>query len=246
MTAAIGYRRRRFTLARDTTKMESMTPQGIATPLGPGETAPAFVLPAGDLEGSISLDEYRGRTVLLSLMRGLQCPFCRRNIALIGRLAPRLREAGVEPLVIVGTTADRARFYLSHRPAAVRVAADAELETHRRYGIPCYPMSPHLLDQYRTTRVDPFSELPAPLPLLAADGTEVHDVFDRLDGFVPTDVDQRDRTRQFREAMQVCGQYMIDGTGVVRWARVEGDEGGLSKAGVLASEAELLRAARSL
>ena len=96
------------------------------------------------------------------------------------------------------------------------------------------------------TRVDPFRELVEPLPLLAADGTEVHEVFDRLDGFVPNDVDQRDRTRQFREAMQVCGQYMVDHNGTVRWARVEGEAGGLGAAGILASEAELIRAATAL
>ena len=52
--------------------------------------------------------------------------------------------------------------------------------------------------------------------MIAPDGTEIHDVFDCLDGFVPTDVDQRDRARQFRNAMQLCAPFLIDREGVVR------------------------------
>ena len=223
-----------------------MSSPDVRPPLKPGEPAPPFTLPAADRDGTVSLADYRGQPLLLSLMRGLHCPFCRRNIAELGRIAPKLREAGVETLVVIGTTAARARFYLRHRPAAIPVAADADLETHRRYGIPCYPMTPELLDLYRTTRVDPFRELPEPLPLLAADGTEVHDVFDRLDGFVPNETDQRDRARQFRETMQLCGQYIVAGDGVVRWAHVEGQRGGLAAAGILPTEAELISAVRTL
>jgi hypothetical protein len=71
-------------------------------------------------------------------------------------------------------------------------------------------------------------------------------VFDRLDGFVPTDVDQRDRTRQFRTSMQLCGQYMLDSRGIVRWAHVEGTPGGLATAGIFPGETTLMRIARSL
>ena len=79
-----------------------------------------------------------------------------------------------------------------------------------------------LLDQLRTVRVDPFRELPEPIPFLAPGEKGIHDVFDRLDGFVPNETDQRDRTRQFRDSLQLCGQYMLDGTGTIRWAHVEG------------------------
>jgi peroxiredoxin len=216
------------------------------TPLKPGESAPEFTLPRADQEGTVSLDDFRGRPLLLTLMRGVQCPFCRRNVALLGRIAPALRQVGVETLAIVGTTAERARLYFRYRPASIALAADPELAIHRHYGIPCYPVTPELRDQYRATRVDPFHELPAPLPLLDHDGREVHDVFDRLDGFVPTEVDQRDRTRQFRESMQLCGLYMLDSRGIVRWAHVEGASGGLATAGMFPNEATLVSVARSL
>ena len=223
-----------------------MSSDELRPPLQPGESAPDFRLPAADREGMVSLADYHGRPLLLTLMRGLHCPFCRRNIVRLGGMAPMLRRLGVETLAIIGTTADRARLYLRYHPAQIALAADPALATHRQYGIPCYPMSPELLDQYRMIRVDPFHELPAPVPFLATNGTEIHDVFDRLDGFVPNEVDQRDRTRQFRESVQLCGQYMLDGKGIVRWAHVEGEPGGLARAGIFPSEATLLAAAREM
>jgi peroxiredoxin len=223
-----------------------MVADEVPTPLKPGESAPQFALPRADQEGTVCLDDYRGRPLLLTLMRGVQCPFCRRNVVLLGRIAPALRQVGVETLAIVGTTADRARLYFRYRPASIALAADPELAIHRSYGIPCYPVTPELRDQYRATRVDPFQELSAPVPLLGPDGTEAHDVFDRLDGFMPTEVDQRDRTRQFRDSMQLCGQYMIDSRGIVRWAHVEGASGGLATAGIFPNEATLVGIARGL
>lgn len=223
-----------------------MAADAIATPLNLGESAPDFALPRADQEGTVCLDDYRGRPVLLTLMRGVQCPFCRRNLVLLSRMAPMLRQVGVETLAVVGTTPERARLYFRYRPASIALGADPELAIHRRYGIPCYPVTPELRDQYRATRVDPFRELTAPVPLLGPDGTEAHDVFDRLDGFTPTEIDQRDRTRQFRESMQVCGQYMLDSRGLVRWAHVEGTSGGLAAAGVFPNEATLVSIARTL
>ena len=41
-------------------------------PVQPGEPAPAFMLPAANREGSVSLADYRGkRPLLLALFRGL-------------------------------------------------------------------------------------------------------------------------------------------------------------------------------
>jgi hypothetical protein len=160
-------------------------------------------------------------------------------------MAPKLRELGVETMAIVGTTAERARLYFRYRPAAILLAADQDLATHRRYGMPCFPMTPEIREQLETTLVDPFNELPEPVPLLDANGVECHDVFDSLDGFVPNETDQLDRTRQARESIQLCGQYLLDGDGIVRWAHVEGEHG-LETAGIFPDEATVLAAARNL
>lgn len=58
--------------------MMDLTPSA----LGPGDLAPDFELPAADVEGTVALAEYRRRgPVLLTMLRGLYCPFCRRHIS---------------------------------------------------------------------------------------------------------------------------------------------------------------------
>jgi len=44
----------------------------LRRPLGPGDSAPSFTLPAVNREGSVSLEDYRGKSALLvALFRGL-------------------------------------------------------------------------------------------------------------------------------------------------------------------------------
>jgi len=206
-----------------------------------------FTLPAGDSDGTVALEDLLRRgPVMLALMRGLQCPFCRRNLALLGSARTRLQAMGVETLAIVATTAERARLYCKHRLVSIPLAADPDMATHRAFGVPCYPITPALSDELRSVSIDPFGALPRPVPFIAPDGTEIHDIFDRLDGFVPTDVDQRDRTRQFREALQLCAQCLIDRNGIVRWAHVEGEPGGLAASGRFPTDDALVEVARVL
>jgi len=70
-----------------------------ARPLEPGDPAPSFTLPTVPDEGFVSLADYRGKSpVLLALMRGLYCAFCRRHIAQLGTTREKLRAIGVETL----------------------------------------------------------------------------------------------------------------------------------------------------
>jgi len=123
------------------------------SPLQPGESAPEFTLPAVDRDGTVALANFRGKhPLLLVLMRGLQCPFCRRNIVRLGTTRKKLRTIGVETPAVVTTTPERARFYFKYRPASVPLAADPDMATHRVYGVPCYPVTPELTQQLRTLR----------------------------------------------------------------------------------------------
>jgi peroxiredoxin len=50
-------------------------------PLRPGDPAPHFNLLAVNRDGRIDLSHYRGRSsVLVGLFRGLESPFCRRQL----------------------------------------------------------------------------------------------------------------------------------------------------------------------
>src|SRR5262245_42062473 len=116
-------------------------------PIAPGEAAPNFTLPAVGREGTVSLDDYRGKSpVLLAIFRGVYCPFCRRAIAQLGASTDKLEGLGVKTLAIVATTADNARLYFRFRPTRAPLAADPDLTTHRAYGLPQPPKTPELLE----------------------------------------------------------------------------------------------------
>jgi peroxiredoxin len=70
--------------------------------LGPGDRAPDFDLPAADGEGTVVLAEYLHRApVLLTRLRGLYCPFCRRHISLLRPACETLRDGGITLLGLV-------------------------------------------------------------------------------------------------------------------------------------------------
>jgi peroxiredoxin len=216
-----------------------MTVAAPRAPLQPGEPAPDFTLPAVDREGVVSLADYRGKSpVLLAIMRGLWCPFCRRHIAHLGVIRDKLQQIGVETLGIIATQRERARVYLGFHPAHVPLATDPHLEIHHAYGLQNFPVTPITFLKMLTTRVNPTGELPKPTSLLKAGGA-----LNRLDGFEPNDVDRADQKQQ---ATLINGQFMIDRDGVLRWANIEGAKEGLAGIGKMPSDDELLAAARTL
>ena len=87
-------------------------------PLGPGDLAPDFELPAADAEGTVALADYRRRgSVLLLMRRGLYCPFCRRGIGLLRPTCEARRTAGIPLLGVIVASPPRARQYFRHFPA---------------------------------------------------------------------------------------------------------------------------------
>jgi len=206
-------------------------------PVAPGEQAPNFALPAVAGPGIISLDDYRGRSPLfLSLMLGLWCPFCRRQLAQLGTFEGKLKSMGVESLAVVATAPENARLYFKFRPTRVPLAADPELSTHRAYRLPKPEATPELMEALDTVRVNPTGELPEPLPV-----SQAGKVLQQMDGYTYTPADQVDVEKQWP---QLKGLFMIDRTGLVRWAYVECATEGLAGIGKLPSEEEILIAAK--
>jgi peroxiredoxin len=211
-------------------------------PVQPGEPAPDFTLPSATGEGTLSLADYRGRSpVLLALFRGVFCPFCRRGIAQLAGSREKLRALGVETLGIVGSQPERARLYFRFHPARVPLAADPDLATHRAFGLPSPPVTPELQQAMQATRVNPGGELPEPLPIPQAAAT-----LDQVDQFEATEIDREEAKRQSMERAQLCGHFLIDREGIVRWVDVECSKEGLSGVGKYPSDDELLAAARAL
>lgn len=208
-------------------------------PVGPGEPAPDFILPAVDRPEAVSLADYRGRSpVFLALFLGLWCPFCRRSIVQTGKVESKLRALGVEALGIVATAPENARLYFKYRPTPLRLAADPEMSTHRAYGLPRPAVTPEFLQGLEAARINPYGEFPAPLPIPEAAG-----VLAKQDGYTENDTDKADLNRQFP---QLRGQFLIDRVGIIRWANIECSAEGLAGVGKFPSEEEILTAARAL
>ena len=216
-----------------------MTTADERPPVAPGEPAPDFALPAVDGTATVSLADYRGRSpVFLSLMIGLWCPFCRRQIAQMGTTETKLKAIGVETLAVVATPPENARLYFKFRPTKLRLAADPELTTHRAYRVPRPAATPEFMAALGSTQINPGGMLPEAMPAMQA-----VEAISKLDGYAANQTDQADMGRQFP---QLKGQFLIDREGIVRWANIECAGEGLAGLGKFPSEEEILQAARAL
>ena len=218
-----------------------------SAPLGPGDPAPSFTLPAVTRGGTVSLDDYRGRSpVLVGLFRGLHCPFCRRQVVQLASTRERLEGLGVETVAVVNTPPERARLYFGYRPARVLLAADPDAATHRAFGVPAFAVVEDeaaarwplraTMAQVRAPLVDPTGELPSPRNVF-----EAMDILNGRDGFQATAEDQAIIASH---GTQLAGHFLIDRQGVVRWAQVEAAER-IADVGKFPSGEELLAAARA-
>ena len=169
----------------------------LRTPIQPGDDAPPFVMPAVNRDGMVSLDDFRGKSALfIGLYRGLHCPFCRRQIVLLGATQDKLRALGVETLAVVNTPLERARLYFKYKPARVLLGADPDAATHQAFRLfpaevvvdPTTSQWPLriTLAEIGQVRVNPTGELPGPTPLF-----EAMETLNAQDGFEATAVDQQ-------------------------------------------------------
>ena len=206
-----------------------MSELATGRPLQPGEPAPIFELPAVTRDGVVRLEDFRGsRPVLLGLFRGLDCPFCRRQIAALGAVDEELRGKGVETVAVVTTPADRARTYVRFRPMRMLVASDEKRRVHRAYGLPRMEISesetawPHRVTfaDILAMRINPTGELPEPMdPISAAK------YLDAKDGFEPQPEPAPADEEEASAGPQIVGSFLLDREGIVRWTFIEAAEG---------------------
>jgi peroxiredoxin len=211
-------------------------------PVFPGERAPDFVLPAVNASGTVALANYRGRTpVLLAMMRGLYCAFCRRHIAQLGTTRRKLEALGVETLAIVAMPAERLRLYYRFRPVSVPVAADPDLATHRAYGVPQPALTPEITQAVASK----YLGLARELRIATTDQAEIRSILCQQDGFEPLQSEQQDRRDwSQRHGAQFTGQFLVDREGIVRWTNIEGATEGLAGLEKFPTDEEFLAAAQ--
>jgi peroxiredoxin len=188
-------------------------------------------------DGTVSLDDYRGRSpVLLAFFRGIYCPFCRRQIVKLGHARDKLQAAGVETLAVVASNLERTRLYFRYLPTRVPLAVDPALISHRAFGVSQFPPTPELMEAVQNTRIDGMGELPHPLPIM-----EAVRALDERDRFQFTETDTREEHEQ---GLLDTGQFLLDREGIVRWVNLESAGEGLAGLGKFPTDEELLSVAR--
>jgi peroxiredoxin len=208
------------------------------SPIQPGEPAPEFDLPAASGSGTVSLADYRGKSpVYLALFRGLYCSFCRRQVVLLGSIAQKLQELGVQTVGVVATDPERARFYFRFRQPRIPIAADPELATHQAYGLPNVALTPESVEVVRAAAARELRRLNQEV------SADPYTAFRRLDGYEPTELDLADFQRHQR---QLTGHFLIDRAGIVRYTYIECAREGLAGFGDMPAEEEILARARAL
>ena len=213
-----------------------------------GDTAPAFSLPAVHRDGMVGLDDYRGKTgLLVGMIRGIYCSYCRRQMVQLAEIADALRAFSVEILVVVTTPVQRARVYAEFYPTTLPLASDPDMTTHKAFGLPRPEIiSAGTTDWPLTINPDDIEEV---VPVYTAGEIagsvslgEAVRRFDAKDGFAPSADDLREKEATWN---QLSGLVLIDKHGIVRWVDVEAP-GGFADWGHIASDPQIVAAARSL
>ncbi len=182
--------------------------------LGPGDRAPDFDLPAADVEGTVALAEYRRRgPVLLTMLRGLYCPFCRRHISLLRPACEALRSSEIALLGVVIASPERSRQYFRHYPPCFPMAAAPDRAIHRAYRLPEVIRTPEFRQGTERRAAEVLRELGVQAPA----GQAAAATFAASDGFDMTTEDHA----EYQRPLQAVGHFLIGHDGVIRWARVE-------------------------
>lgn len=156
----------------------------------------------------------------------------------LGSVAQKLQELGVQTLGVVATNPESARLYFRFRPPRISIGADADLVTHRAYGLPRSALTPDAFELAQSAAARVLRRLNQEVP-----PADAYSALTRLDGYEPTDADHADLERH---QAQLTGQFLVDREGIVRWGNIECAREGPAGFGEMPSDEEVLAAARVL
>ena len=112
------------------------------TPIGVGQTAPSFRLPAAT-GGDVSLDDFRGRNpVVVWFTKGMACAFCRQHMSQLARGYGRFKDLRGELLQITLTPPERARTYAEKFRLPFPYLCDPDYRVRRSWGLDRRARSP--------------------------------------------------------------------------------------------------------
>lgn len=102
--------------------------------LSPGAQAPSFNL--RDLNGQpVSLEQFRGRKLLLSFYRYASCPFCNLRVHQLSQRAPEWRAQGLDLLAVFQSPRESILEYAGSELRPFAILPDPERGLYRAYGV---------------------------------------------------------------------------------------------------------------
>lgn len=104
------------------------------TPIAAGELAPPLVLQTID-NATISLDQHRGRTVLLAFHRFANCPFCNLRVHRLAERYSELHARGLEIIAVFESPLSLVREGVARQRLPFAIVADPERALYREYGV---------------------------------------------------------------------------------------------------------------
>lgn len=187
-----------------------------------GEPAPEFDLALVVGDGRARLANYHGRApFLLVLLRSFECPFCRRNLAVLKGSADQLSERGVETLAVTTTGVKAARLYAKYRPPGLLLASDPTLGIHRAYGVPIYRYTSDGPTEWpRTVNLADLEKLVLKASDVLPEPTLTFEAVTRLNAEDDYEKIEADETGPPDDVSPLISYFLIDRNGIVRWARV--------------------------
>jgi len=97
---------------------------------------PARDFQVEDLFGRmISLEDFRGKRLMLSFYRYASCPLCNLRVHRLIELFPRFREKGLEMLAFFQSPAETIYRYVGKQDAPFSIVPDPGHEVYRLYGV---------------------------------------------------------------------------------------------------------------
>jgi hypothetical protein len=141
---------------------------------------------------------------------------------------PGLKEMGIETLVVVSTTPERAQMYLRYRPSPLLIASDPQTKVHRNYGLPRFKVSDEPDNWPRNLSMTSFG---TPVPDPSGELTELATLpettakLNQKDHYEPAEGEADIDIAPFGEGVLLEGRFMIDRDGIVRWIHVEAHDG---------------------
>jgi peroxiredoxin len=199
-----------------------MTQATKRSPVSTGDQAPNFSVPAITRDGDIRLADYQGQQpLLLGLFRGVYCPFCRRQMAMLDGVGQELAKHGFDTLAIVTTPVERAKRYFRYRPTKMKLGSNPDMSVHQSFGLPASQITKEPmqwprtinLEEFSKVRVNPFGELDKQVSV-----EEAGKILDAKDNFIFEKEDDEDAAATWN---QLCGLFLLDKSANVRWSHVE-------------------------